>query len=335
MSTPKIPISARIETILTREATTGVPDDVNIWPRVLEASASVQASSQASSEAEVLKLGGQGSRLSVKAHQPAVRQRNRLFVAVAAAVMFLLTGSIVAFLALTSLMNPTPVSAAKILAQAEAAAQQNYTGAVRSTHAVMAVRFRNDPADPFTETQSEWWDQAPDKSRTLSTYRGPDNSEFWAVLGKIGDTRYMYTSGDKVFRIDPIKRPATTVGTDMNTATGEASSVGPFSAYDAELTGTESILGRKTYVLDLTLKEGLENTPSRLTVPQYRKQVWIDAESYLILQEYNWNRDGVLLYESKCQKLEINPNIDPSLFEFSPPDGYKVIDKRLTPTPTR
>lgn len=331
MSASKLPIASRIESILRQEATTGVPDDVSIWPSVLEASAG--HADETFKSGELIQPSARNIQpLGFKARQPILRQGNRLFAGAAVAITFLVAASIIALLTLTSLMNPPSVSAAKILANAEAAIRQGYTGGVHSTHAIVTVRFRNSPSDPFMESQSEWWDQVPDKSRTVSTYRRPNNSESWAVLGKVGNTKYTYSSGEKVFRIDTITRPATTLGTDTSSATGEAASVGPFSAYDAVLTGTESILGRKAYVVDLTLKGNLENAPNHLTVPQYRKQVWIDAESYIILQEYDWDRDGILLYESRCQKLEINPSLDAALFEFSSPEGYRVVDKRSEPS---
>jgi outer membrane lipoprotein-sorting protein len=339
MSTPKLPIGARIEAILKQEATTSIPGDASIWSAILEAGASARISSQTGRAAAASKLGGGAQPSNRTTHPPVGRERRRLLVGAAVVALLAVAASIGALLALTGLLNPTPVSAAQILTQAAAAGQQSYAGRVHSTHAIMTVRFRNDPAAPLAEIQLERWDQAPDKSRTLSTAQAPDNSQSWAVVGKVGTTKYTYTSGAQVFRIDPIKRPATTVGADMDTATAEASSVGSFSAYDAVVTGTESLLGRTTYVLNLVLKGGQDKTTgipqSQFSAPQYHKQVWVDAESYLILQEYDWNRDGILLYEATCRQLDINPQLDASLFEFSPPDGYKVVDTRPLASPTK
>ena len=332
MATPKMPIGTRIAGILQQEATTNIPDDASIWSAILAA----QSRAPAGNAAAAAPLVGSSPPSGRLPYLPFVRARRHLLVGAAVAGLLAVGASLGGLLAFTGVLPPTPVSAATILTHAAAADQQSYAAGVQSTYARMTVRFRNNPTDPLMEMQRERWDQAPDKSRTLTTYHALDNSQSWAIVGKVGTTKYTYTSSARVFWIDPIKRPATTVGATIDTATTEASSVGAFSAYTATLTGTATLLGRPTYILDLVLKGDPAttrgSTQSQFTVPQYRKQVWVDAQSYLILQEYDWNGDGLLLYESTCQQLAINPPLAAALFEFTPPDGYKVEDTRpLTP----
>ncbi|MEO8287467.1 MAG: outer membrane lipoprotein-sorting protein [Chloroflexota bacterium] len=227
-----------------------------------------------------------------------------------------------------TIQSPSPVSASEILARASAAADRNNTSTVVSTHAIVQVRYRNSPSEQFTQSAQEWWDQAPDKSRTDSRLTA-DGNDFYFVLIKVGTTRYMYNANTRELQIDTISRSATTAGGDLVTATGEASSIGKFGQlYDAVLLGDEQVAGRSAYVLELTAK-----ATTGVNFPQYRKKVWIDKEAYLMLGEQDWDKDGTLLYESKCQRIEINPNLDRSIFELNPPAGTKIRDLRATPTP--
>lgn len=227
-----------------------------------------------------------------------------------------------------AMQGPSPASASEILARAGAAANRTSPGAVHSTHAIVDVRYRNSPSEQFTQSMQEWWDQAPDKSRTDSRLTA-GGKEYRFVLIKVGTTRYMYNPDTGELRIDSIKRSATTVGSELGTVAGDVSSIGRFGqVYDAVLVGEEQVAGRDAYVLELTAKptEGL-------TLTQYRKKVWIDKEAYLMLGERDWDKDGTLLYESKCQRIEINPNLDSTVFELKPPAGTKITDLRITPTP--
>lgn len=247
-------------------------------------------------------------------------------LALAGLMLALLLAGAVVFPGL--LVQTKPVSAAEILARAGAASQPgslaSNTNGVRSTHAVMSIRARNSPTDQFIETQSEWWDQAPDKSRTETTLSTSDGKVDHIILGSVGTTSYMPSAGGTEFHIYTRSNAATSVGTDLGTATRLVSDWAGLHVYDAVLTGTEAVAGRMAYVLDLKVKQDALG----VSVTQYRKKIWIDQQAYLVLREQDWDKNGVLLYEVTCQSLEVNSNLNAALFDFKPPAGSIVMDMR-------
>ncbi len=222
-----------------------------------------------------------------------------------------------------SATEPLAVSAAEVLARADAAAGPGST--IRSTHMTLTVRYRNNPTDPFTEGQGEWWDEAPGKSRTVSTYRGPDSTTAHFLFGSDGAIRYMYSDSDHEFRLYPAD---TAAATDLASATQQASRVADTKVYDAVLVGTEMVGTRPAYVLELTVKAGLNDTKTQITPFQQRKKVWIDQQAYLVLREQDWEAAGNLVYEMQYQHLDINPTLDPALFTPAPPANAIVADMR-------
>ena len=69
--------------------------------------------------------------------------------------------------------------------------------------------------------------------------------------------------------------------------------------YSAVVTATETIDGRKTWVLDLTAKTD--------DVAYYKRKVWVDTERYVPLQEELYARSGQLLKRTTLSEVK---NID-------------------------
>jgi outer membrane lipoprotein-sorting protein len=190
------------------------------------------------------------------------------------------------------------------------------------------IRYRSTLVDPFTEGQSEWWNEAPNKSRILSTYRAADGTTAHFLLGSDGTTSFLYDDTTHEFDLYSNSQWDLSSAPDLKTATQQASRIADMNIYNAVLSGTEMIGGRIAYVLDFTLKSGIEATSSTFQPFQLRKKLWIDQQTYLVLREQDWAAADTLVYETQYQHLDINPTLDPSFFAPNPPANAIVADMR-------
>lgn len=87
---------------------------------------------------------------------------------------------------------------------------------------------------------------------------------------------------------------------------------------DLELEPADVVAGRSAYVLSIT--------PDDAAMP--RTRLWVDQTSFIILRVETLARDGSTLSSLGYTELEINPALDPSLFELAPPPGTAVTCKQ-------
>lgn len=222
--------------------------------------------------------------------------------------------------------EPLAASAAEVLARADAAAQPG--GPIHSTHMTLTIRSRGNFLDPFTEGQSEWWNEAPNKSRTLSTYRAADGTTPYILLGSDGTTSFLYDDTTHEFNLYSISQWDMSASSDLESVTKFATRIAGMNIYDAVLSGTETIGGRPAYVLDFTVKPGIQATSSTFQPFQLRKKLWIDQQTYLVLREQDWAANDTLVREMQYQHLDVNPTLDPALFAPTPPANAIVADMR-------
>ena len=300
--------------------------DVDLWPSIYGHVLETQSSRIAASQSSQVLGRGRGSGF----HLRGLWVDKKLVMAGSLASILMALGLISVF-AIATFTQPSAVSADELLLRADQASLHTTSASsingVHSTHAVVTQRFRNDPAGEFSESLLERWIDVPDKIRTVNTIRTPDGKEFHLAFGSTGSISYRYSEDGKDFSAS-CKKPVTLLDKSLDTSTQRASGLGPFAdVYDAEIVGTESVGGHSmAYVLDLKLKDTNSGTSSNLEVVQHRKKVWIHQKVYLPVREQAWNKDGVLVYEYEYQSLEVNPNLDPSIFQINPPAGYKLPD---------
>lgn len=89
---------------------------------------------------------------------------------------------------------------------------------------------------------------------------------------------------------------------------------------DAALLGNETIDGVSTYKLTLTPKpgDGSEDNPT-ITV-------WIDSSRFIPVKGVLTTEDGEFTFQAK--NIEINPQLSPALWSFTPPAGAEVVYAR-------
>jgi outer membrane lipoprotein-sorting protein len=83
------------------------------------------------------------------------------------------------------------------------------------------------------------------------------------------------------------------------------------------LLGTETIVGRPAYVLEVASAAG-QTTGVR------DEKIWIDQQYYLELRHETRDQQGKLITAWHYTRFEPNPPLDQSGFSFNPPDGVVV-----------
>ena len=91
----------------------------------------------------------------------------------------------------------------------------------------------------------------------------------------------------------------------------------PVERFRATYHGRETDRGRSTHVLTLVPREPLG----------YEKlKVWIDAEDHLV-RKFELTEGNGIVRTFLLSDLRLNPDLPPSLFDFTPPAGATVIDR--------
>ncbi len=110
-------------------------------------------------------------------------------------------------------------------------------------------------------------------------------------------------------------------------------------AYNRNTLGTEQIMGRDAWVLDIALKDPLpqEFIDQGLMADMQREadtpahwRIWVDQASYFKLKMTVWNYKGDVIGDDEVTALEINGSIDPALFNYALPAGALIADKHDT-----
>ncbi len=91
---------------------------------------------------------------------------------------------------------------------------------------------------------------------------------------------------------------------------------------NVELRPDEEVIGRQTYVLELSPKEDAEQ---QLFPGNGSATLWVDQEQWIVLKA---TYDGGTFGQGTMvvQEFEMNPGLDEDLFTFQVPDGAKVVD---------
>ncbi len=239
----------------------------------------------------------------------------------------LIAGVMVALLAVGAmswLAQPAPVGAAEILARSEQAAS---APGVKSFHGVHSSRFRNEASEPFSESHSESWYLAPDKSRSEGRASGHNGGEETSLFLLDGNIIWLYLSE---YNAVIMKDRDTTIpvfgSSDLQSLTGRGWLK---DWYEPKLLGTDEVLGRKAYVLEFTLKPEDQWPPNSRPSNIARMKSWIDQQAYFHLKTEGWDAEGNELYQGGYVSFQIDAPLDHSIFSFAPPTGAQVLDARV------
>jgi hypothetical protein len=289
-----------VKSVLAEDADEHVPTGANVWPAM-------------------------HSQLQQAA--PTVREPRRLrlnSLALAGALALLLLGlGLLASATLTGLTvtQPAPVSAAELLTRVEQATNKGSKSALTSFHGVTVAEQRNRSTEEFSHLREEQWYLAPDSLRMdahITSKQGEESVLLWVTNGKTG---WKY---DSYFgKADPL------TAKELNGSFG-ASGVKEMlggkmvkSFYNVEVKGTTQVGGRGAYVVELTLKPDKEWPQNMWPSEMARSVLSVDSEFFFILYSQAWDAAGNLLSTQQWESYELNPSVDPAIFNVAPPTPKK------------
>lgn len=291
-----------------------------VWQRALQAANETQAPATGSADNRLVRL-------------PFLRiaslKQRWAFAAVAAVLVFALAALLVS--------TPKPVNAAEILARAGKVASQSGSYGLQSYHGVLSARTYQSEQE-YNDTYVEIWFQAPDKVRMENHIlvlhntpvpqmqgsdrpkTGPDGLSM-TVVDDGANSWLLSTTTDEVQWYDPRTGPG---GLGIAGAAFAATSLQSLQAnaaqdYDVTLEGTEQVLGRPAYKLLLKPKP---NTREARYLSQ--ATLWVDQATYLALKGEDRLSNGQIGSYWEYKSLELNPQIDPARFVYTPSAGTEV-----------
>ncbi len=140
-----------------------------------------------------------------------------------------------------------------------------------------------------------------------------------------GKTAWAYQPTMKmVTKIDMEKITAEMKGSGMGQKPGDISK--PFQGFDKESISfdrTDTVGGEKVYVFKGTPKSGYMQ---KLPVTISKMEMWIGADNGLAMKMAMFNEEGAEILTQTYSNIELNIEVDESRFEFTPPEGVKVMD---------
>lgn len=249
----------------------------------------------------------------------------RLILGGAFATVLVIMGT-VALLAFLTLGQPKSVSAAEVLAKAEQVVKGETTG-LQSFYGNYLFHYRNSPTEPFIEIRDETWFQSPDKVAYRHTTDLENGEKYSLANGRDSAYSYTYRSeynqlwlwGADVLPGDATKgtlqmllfSPANLTEAmerarrELRPAQNPKSDPRPPYMYDVKFIGEENVIGRKAYVLELTMVPGASLQLPDSQVPETMK-MWVDQEVYAVLRLEGWNAEGELLQSGIYETFQVN-----------------------------
>ncbi len=265
-----------------------------------------------------------------------------------------LTLVMIALVAASLIARPTPVSAEGVLTMAEQVAKGNTTISLQSFYGNYIFRYRNSPTAPFSETRQETWFQSPNKYAYKLVTRSSDGQISTLSNGADGTYSYQYvaetnelllreantfmqlpenpsTSTLQVLLFSPanladaLERARRKIPPPLN----PKSDPRPPYAYEVKLLSSgEEVLGRRAYVLELTLVPGASLQLPDRQIPEKMK-MWVDQDMYAVLRMEGWDAEGHILQAGVYENFEINRTAQTDILSVIAPFGADILDLRI------
>jgi outer membrane lipoprotein-sorting protein len=187
-------------------------------------------------------------------------------------------------------------------------------------------------------------------TETQMTFKKPDKFYMKSEMGFLGGaTQEVYSTGDIMWTYMSMTKTAMKMdmkkfkdaaGPDMPGMGGMAGNRGitdPFIGHSEDMIEyieeIDTIEGL-AYVFEINMENLMENLGE--TMPPgasklkdlFPKEmvVWISADTGLTIKMITIGKNGATMMEQTYSDFEINPEIDDSVFEFTPPEGVQVTD---------
>lgn len=243
-----------------------------------------------------------------------------------------------------SITRPKSVSAQEIVQKAAAASADLSATGIRGFELTRESSFQVDAQcdQPGTgtctgETRLEEyvWYEAPGKWRIELHFTSAGGKPADQSLTTVADgqTIWSYDSSTRTTRItagklDGMKQEwLAPDGADLAAVLKEAA-----ACHHPEVTGEETVAGRRAYVVSL----GASTCPSAdAQILNGPETVWVDQETFFVLKQVILAGAGKPVVDQETvREIHYNPSLSDTLFSFAVPAGSQVQDERFTPTPT-
>ena len=169
-----------------------------------------------------------------------------------------------------------------------------------------------------------------------------------------GTTRWVYTEGQQTVTREPapdsqrrlaivddlVQAVKSTGGTDpprlfpafpgatsgQGSDTGAATTLGDSTVAAVSYEGTETVAGRETHVI--AAEHSDQSDVSLVDDSQFEQSIYLDTEWYVPLKIEAVTRTGERTYRTEyvAESVNFDPEIEPGLFEFEPPESATVVD---------
>lgn len=184
--------------------------------------------------------------------------------------------------------------------------------------------------EPSLEFQVRSWYEAPDRQRVegagvIRAFDGEEETGSWVGVWD-GDEVWRYDSVEgevTVYRQDP-EGDVFLQGRLMGSSLLDLSDVVAASCRVPEITDDGEAGGRPAYVLELSRPRCGLVFPGR----DGKQVIWVDRETGFVLRSESYAVDGTLSSVSRVTEIEIDGVIADERFEFVPPAGTAVDDRR-------
>ncbi|HKP52382.1 MAG TPA: hypothetical protein VJ183_06995 [Chloroflexia bacterium] len=261
------------------------------------------------------------------------RRARRLSLALvpALAVVLVIGGAIAIF---TRLQAPPLASAAEILSRAQEVASKP---PFNSFHSMKAGSYTSE-GSKYTTTFEEWF-VAPRSYcyKAATTSPSAEVSAAAKCIDGAQSTTYMDMWDLAILRDTvPGSIPfdgSASLESVMKMAGGDRFA----GAYERKTIGTEQIMGRNAWVVDIALKDPVPQEVIDLGFMANREdetathwRIWVDQVSYFKLKLTAWNDKGTVISDDEVKNLEIDGKIDANVFKYILPADALIADKHDT-----
>ncbi|MGA7731741.1 MAG: outer membrane lipoprotein-sorting protein [Chloroflexia bacterium] len=246
---------------------------------------------------------------------------------------------------------PAPVSAEEILAKAEQVAKENTTAGLQNFYGDFVSLYRNNANVAFYEQRQETWFQAPDQYAYKITYDLESGESYTLANGTDATHAYQYRGDRNLIQVLDKDTSSLQLPGEPSTSTLQVLLFSPTSLaemlerarqktspplspkseprppykYDAKVVGEEEVVGRRTYVIELTFVPGASVQTPESQIPEKMK-MWIDKEIYAILRYEGWDGEGRVLRSGIYESFRINDSAPIDILSvMAPPDADMVL----------
>jgi outer membrane lipoprotein-sorting protein len=149
------------------------------------------------------------------------------------------------------------------------------------------------------------------------------------IIVSDGKTIYTYMPLMKMVQKMDVERMKAALGDKFKDQFNDPANSNPLKGMDAKSLkyyGTETLNDEPVYVVEGKIGGDLDKMKSMMpTVPETAK-FWISTKDGLPRKLIFHNNTGAEMMSQEFSHVEVNPKLDPSLFEFTPPKDAQVTD---------